>query len=670
MADLLQTLTDVHARVAQLGPNDQNTYDVHALLTQAASLTHALSQLVNDRAPISRLPNEILTTIVTYAAIHDASSQIQRRTVRALACVSQHWRDICLSTPALWAFFRIDRRRLDPERLEAHLARSVNAPLRIELILKLPKTSNITINTKPPSHAHPDAVYPLLAPHSARIQTLHLETVHPTALFEWRATCLAHACSFPALHSLTVNPEYAPAIFEPFWVSDSDLPPNPTQSPLALPALRTLRLYSYVTWPPALFTNLTALELHIHAPMFRPGLSFLLDVFALSPGLERILLADHGPTVDDSGPIVEGYPRRRVSLPRLETLDLYDCHTRLILEHVEVPESAVVRSVDLEGRVERALLIGRSDNVNLPSDILGDLPEDASALGPLVAAQYATITCGRGMVGVDIGSPQQQPSHDSSRDTLNTLSSGGGGGHISMGETRLADRWPFSPIMMLAFTVNNVAAHPHLQNLKSVVVGLERGVDTILLRRANTAPAVALPSGPASFAVDSSDPLAPTSSAETTSAEGSADPPTVELSNPPTVDLSALVAYHPVATMLETSLHTLLAMPRLRSLGTSGLPVDFALDAVGRRGSRLRHLTLKVDLLEEGEFASATEEKGHHEAEPQSSGKEKQGTAPEVVAATSASSFVEPLPRAIDPLPHAWRWLARVRDSAAPGRQR
>ncbi|KAL1734243.1 hypothetical protein EV714DRAFT_203218 [Schizophyllum commune] len=234
-----------------------------------------------------------------------------------------------------------------------------------------------------------------------------------------------------------------------------------------------------------------------------------------------------------------------------------------------------------------------------------------------------------------------------------------------MGETRPADRWPFSPIMMLAFTVNNVAAHPHLQNLKSVVVGLERGADTVLLRRADTAPAVPLPSGPASFATESSDSVAPASSAETASAEESVNPPTVELSNPPPVDLSTLVAYHPVATMLETSLHSLLAMPRLRSLGTSGLPVDFALDAVGRRGSRLRHLTLKVDLLEEGEFASATAEKGHHEAEPQSSGEEKHGTAPEVVAATSASSFVEPLPRATDPLPHAWRWLARVRDWVA-----
>ncbi|KAL1672304.1 hypothetical protein EV122DRAFT_172711, partial [Schizophyllum commune] len=168
-----------------------------------------------------------------------------------------------------------------------------------------------------------------------------------------------------------------------------------------------------------------------------------------------------------------------------------------------------------------------------------------------------------------------------------------------MGETRPADRWPFSPIMMLAFTVNNVAAHPHLQNLKSVVVGLERGADTVLLRRADTAPAVPLPSGPASFATESSDSVAPASSAETTSAEESVNPPTVELSNPPPVDLSTLVAYHPVATMLETSLHSLLAMPRLRSLGTSGLPVDFALDAVGRRGSRLRHLTLKVDLLRE-----------------------------------------------------------------------
>ncbi|KAL1719188.1 hypothetical protein EV715DRAFT_272987 [Schizophyllum commune] len=226
-----------------------------------------------------------------------------------------------------------------------------------------------------------------------------------------------------------------------------------------------------------------------------------------------------------------------------------------------------------------------------------------------------------------------------------------------MGETRPADRWPFSPIMMLAFTVNNVAAHPHLQNLKSLVVGLERGADTVLLRRVDTAPAVSVPSDPPSFATDSSDPVAPASSAETTSAEGLVHSPTVELSTPPTIDLSALVAYHPVATMLETSLHSLLAMPRLRSLGTSGLLVDFALHAVGRRGSRLRHLTLKVDLLEEGEVTDAAEGKGQ-EAELQPSGEEEHGSAQVMTAATGESSFVEPLP-------HAWRWLARVRDWVA-----
>uniref|UniRef100_D8QE49 Expressed protein n=2 Tax=Schizophyllum commune (strain H4-8 / FGSC 9210) TaxID=578458 RepID=D8QE49_SCHCM len=245
-----------------------------------------------------------------------------------------------------------------------------------------------------------------------------------------------------------------------------------------------------------------------------------------------------------------------------------------------------------------------------------------------------------------------------------------------MGETRPADRWPFSPIVMLAFTVNNVAAHPHLQNLKSVVVGLERGADTVLLRRATTAPAVALTIDPASSATDSSDPAAPVSSAETTHEEGSANAPVVDLSNQSAVDLPTLLAYHPVATMLETSLHALLAVPRLRSLGTSGLPVDFALTAVGRRGSRLRHLTLKVDLQEELEMAYGAGQCGL-DIEPQTGIDKEHVAAPvstesahvatestgelNTVQSTSESRTVEP-PPPVEPLPPAWRWLVHVRD--------
>ncbi|TRM62296.1 hypothetical protein BD626DRAFT_59489 [Schizophyllum amplum] len=429
---LLHTLSDVRQRVNELNIEDCDDDQIRALLHEAQGLMMSLCAIANHRVPIAQFPNEILLLLFAHCVdaemtaptyFSSSSSQFQRKAVSAISGVCRRWRDVSLHASDLWRNIHVDRRRLHPDCISAHLIRSAQTPLHLDLMLKLPKVSHAARQT--------DDAYGPLAQASGRVEELFIEMIHETAVNEWRHAVLAHDAQFPALRSLTLIPrrDYMPAVFEPFFEGD-------------LPALQHLTMHIYVAWPPGLFRGLTTLELAAHAPLLRPSLSALLDVLAASPDLTHMHIVDHGPTVDDC----QG---RRIELPQLATLDLLDCHTRLMLEHLVLPTKTQIRSIDIQGRVDRALLTGRGPGQM--TNVLGDLPTDGGGLGPLIAAKYVTVEVNVGVLGVEVGAP--------------------GEGHVSMGETRAAAGWP-DLASLAAYTLRNIVRHPLLQHLRTLVLSI------------------------------------------------------------------------------------------------------------------------------------------------------------------------------------------------------
>ncbi|KII90623.1 hypothetical protein PLICRDRAFT_106062, partial [Plicaturopsis crispa FD-325 SS-3] len=116
----------------------QQLQDVRRTL---ASVRSRIGNLVNQRAPISRLPNETLVDILAYGdpswggkdSYWWPSSGLILPSHVIASHVSQRWRDLVLCTPLLWTciWFRHERLVYPPGLLDAHIERSRACFLRI-----------------------------------------------------------------------------------------------------------------------------------------------------------------------------------------------------------------------------------------------------------------------------------------------------------------------------------------------------------------------------------------------------------------------------------------------------------------------------------------------------------------------------------------------------------
>ncbi|KAH9956811.1 hypothetical protein BC827DRAFT_1270731 [Russula dissimulans] len=99
-------------------------------LVEAEALVKRLRQRKNERAPISRLPVEILVQIFSYYSASDRHPHVRFRTPPtwlAVTHVCQRWRDAALSCPFLW----VDMISTNFRWTEEMLNRSTDVPIHI-----------------------------------------------------------------------------------------------------------------------------------------------------------------------------------------------------------------------------------------------------------------------------------------------------------------------------------------------------------------------------------------------------------------------------------------------------------------------------------------------------------------------------------------------------------
>lgn len=109
---------------------DKTVSDLEAEL---ARLKLKRSQILADKALISRIPPELLSRIFELG-VHDHLSLLP-----ILSLVSRHWRDLTLKTPSLWSHIRLDhnwgygRAASFLQKLSTHLERSQACKLQVDI---------------------------------------------------------------------------------------------------------------------------------------------------------------------------------------------------------------------------------------------------------------------------------------------------------------------------------------------------------------------------------------------------------------------------------------------------------------------------------------------------------------------------------------------------------
>jgi hypothetical protein len=270
----------------------------HAHTTQLADLDAKIAEVVrevrsfrNRFAPINFMPDEILSSIFSF-------SQFKKTAIKSacrVAAVCQRWRSAAISHAALWSTVRISMESTSVEQALEYLSRSKETPLSF--------TWNLWEDSAD--------LFGLLSRHSARIQSLYLETHHEEIVQIAEA-----ALNFPLLERLEVQGS----------CSDEPLPPIFLVKP---PTLRHVRFEGYCSWPTGTFNTLTSLHLQ-HRGWSNISLAFFIAVLEENPGLQQLTIHDHGPISDDNTAEFSGI----AELPCLTHISLGFCDSRLILSHV------------------------------------------------------------------------------------------------------------------------------------------------------------------------------------------------------------------------------------------------------------------------------------------------------------------------------------------------
>lgn len=109
---------------------DKTVSDLEAELTR---LKLKRAQILADKALVSRIPPELLSRVFELG-VHDHLPLLP-----VLSLVSQHWRNLTLTTPSLWSHIRLDhnwgygRTASFLQKLATHLERSQACKLQIDV---------------------------------------------------------------------------------------------------------------------------------------------------------------------------------------------------------------------------------------------------------------------------------------------------------------------------------------------------------------------------------------------------------------------------------------------------------------------------------------------------------------------------------------------------------
>ncbi|KAK7017671.1 F-box domain-containing protein [Favolaschia claudopus] len=264
----------------------------------------------NAIAPIRRLPNELMTRIITIFAVDSGLFDLKWTRI---IFVCRHWHALALAAQPLWACIDLGLGAKFTTRFFAQIDRSGVAPLSIKISLYREYYSDYILD------------------HSARIRELSVDG---------KANCVLGLMaklpekSLPILSSLSLG---APGSHDD--VSD-DVPRSLPEALWdgRLPSLRELHL-ECIPLPWSMVSGLTALSLTQCPNSFPPEtFSGLLDMLRSCPGLRTLELA-----------LLCPYPEREqsytvVDLPSLYRLQLRDPVTRCegLLNHLRIPPQALI----------------------------------------------------------------------------------------------------------------------------------------------------------------------------------------------------------------------------------------------------------------------------------------------------------------------------------------
>ncbi|KAG8691878.1 hypothetical protein FRC11_006459, partial [Ceratobasidium sp. 423] len=240
---------------------------LHALISALCLQLVRVQAQLSARAPVSRLPDDILTQIFTYA-VHPTSVYAATSPVAvAIAGTNRRWRTLASGHPALWT--RVDLRHPSAPYALAHSRR-----LGLEVRLDAPLWKD----------ARDAPLARTLAPHVSRVKQLWIQTasVHTEAFLKSivaKSSQLErlvvtgrytddHALQLPSsllprLRHLSLTHAFLAPAPVPTNLLSLSLKPPPGAPPLALSALASLLQGS---------PNLTDLSLFGNAvPVYKPG---------------------------------------------------------------------------------------------------------------------------------------------------------------------------------------------------------------------------------------------------------------------------------------------------------------------------------------------------------------------------------------------------------------
>ena len=331
-------------------------------------------------ASVRTIPPEILSAIFHFTLyqpfprLHAAQLLVRHRAhihvLAELALVCRRWRNTVLNDGTLWANLPVQTSRSDcRESTTTVLERSKNAMLNVSVVCD--DDTNST---------HED-VFSEISKNFSRIKSLHFATTSPGMLRNLSA-------SAPKLETLEIFTAEEPEELEFLFGGN-------------LPALRSLVLAGFPSWPCGLFLNLKDLCLILPPSHPATRVSTLIEVMAGSPNIEQIRMSAFIFVVDDSP------PSSMVRLPNLQKFTMRDCDSATILSHTIIPATADIKVVIDHHRMRTTMGISSRDY-----HILSLIPRDLSGTGLLAESTMFVLQQNR-KVGFGIGfyrSRSSQPS--------------------------------------------------------------------------------------------------------------------------------------------------------------------------------------------------------------------------------------------------------------------
>ncbi|PIL25489.1 hypothetical protein GSI_13379 [Ganoderma sinense ZZ0214-1] len=252
--------------------SDGGTSESSAIVTTSAAPVVSLRTAFNAAAPANHLPTELVIKVLTSGAWKDWWELV------ALTHICQHWRNVALGTPQLWAdaaqsAFNSDRPSWNYQCLPTFVARSGSCPLKVDL----QALASLTIDIEDMDD------YAVLEPHLSRITHLSAQSLNITEFVQFVGEHGLRIHNIESLHLPYVKRTFLGELLIidvnklRFWRNTD------------FPRLRSLTISTYCFKRHVAVSSLTDLVLHDEPRDYN---EFLAALRRCAPGLESLTLHD------------------------------------------------------------------------------------------------------------------------------------------------------------------------------------------------------------------------------------------------------------------------------------------------------------------------------------------------------------------------------------------